>query len=369
MRKSDGKLCFKWSAFEATTRHTARAAMLEPYMPWTDPAVSFDANEQMLLAPMRTLLDEIGDGDGQRTLFVYHTDNMRTKSEALPYELSSDGSGRLHVRDTHTNTAVDVLNALQARNTHAHRAARCRTTSERRTRAAPAHLHLGTIATRALSCTLLPAASPRLALSLPCARRSSTQRAYITADEDKGADADDADGAAERRQWAAAADEDEVVVEVEEEEDEEEEEEEEEEGNDEPDEYKTPDAASARRRIVRGTELPEVTVQGVAADFSSHPWPALTRRSDVSPGAFEPIYLPEQSGFTEPIGYLRVCALPRDDAGTGSATHGNNASPALGMHKAGRDGAFFVIHGKKVINEVCHRIAYAPPERCGVYQS
>ena len=41
-----------FDAAAASELEAARAAMLEPYSPWYDPAMSFDANTQNLLAPM-----------------------------------------------------------------------------------------------------------------------------------------------------------------------------------------------------------------------------------------------------------------------------------------------------------------------------
>ena len=51
VRKDKG-LAFNWSTAPADKRHAARAAMLEPYTPWADPSLSFQANEALLLTPM-----------------------------------------------------------------------------------------------------------------------------------------------------------------------------------------------------------------------------------------------------------------------------------------------------------------------------
>lgn len=103
----------------------------------------------------------------------------------------------------------------------------------------------------------------------------------------------------------------------------------------------------------RAAPLPEVLVQGANVDWGGHQWAALLQEPDAAPGDFEPVYLPSDAGFPEPVAFARVCPLPRSSiagAGVDPEKYRHNQLH-LPLHKAGLDGAYFVLHGTKVIND------------------
>lgn len=231
-----GDLEFSWGT---PCNYTARAAMMETYSPWCHSSATAKENEQRLLAPMKDLLRQLGKGDGQATIFVYHAAELPhggREQYRLPYELTPQECGQLlRVRDKQTNTLLDVAESLAA--------------------------------------------------------------AYCV--NDRGLPTSDGVGGAKASGLAPPP-------------------------------------------------LPELYVQGQRVDFSSHPWARLLNHADAEPGDIEQVYLPAGSGFSLPIAAVRACRLPEEyePEDTQKMQYKNFA-----MHQAGIDGAYFVMHGSKVIND------------------
>ena len=90
--------------------------------------------------------------------------------------------------------------------------------------------------------------------------------------------------------------------------------------------------------------LPRVSVQARELQFDRHAWCVEQRRDGASLGEFFPVYVNRAAA---PIAFVRCCHMDLAQAWAGHSTRGER----LQLHKQGVDGAFFVMHGRKVINE------------------
>ena len=226
---------------------------------------------------------------GQWTLFVYHTADFQGSCPALPYELgerpsssSASPSRGLFVRDKHTNELLDVIGELMQMP--------CT-----RGCTAPLPLH-----------TLSACAHRRAAALLHCRRPAARRR---RGGGGRGAHRDGLRhggtispghppcrrrGRHPARLGARGASPG---------------------GSFAPPSHHSA-SAICRRHV--GSRLPQVLVQGANVDWGGHQWAALLQEPDAAPGDFEPVYLPSDAGFPEPVAFARVCPLPRSSiAGAG----------------------------------------------------
>lgn len=93
--------------------------------------------------------------------------------------------------------------------------------------------------------------------------------------------------------------------------------------------------------------MPTVRVQGYRLDFTRHQWSLEASRSDTS--ALLPVRV---DGVDEPIAFFRACYLPLTTP-DGKRRKGSSTitSDRRWLHGQGLDGAFLVMHGRKVIND------------------
>jgi len=105
-------------------------------------------------------------------------------------------------------------------------------------------------------------------------------------------------------------------------------------------------AAAEGAPLPAAPAMPRVSVQGLVLSFAEHAWCAEQRRDGAAVGAFFPIRV---QGVDTPIAFARCVHM--DLRNEERRQRGSTTAPRLWLHKQLRDGAFFVLHGRKVVND------------------
>ena len=98
--------------------------------------------------------------------------------------------------------------------------------------------------------------------------------------------------------------------------------------------------------LPRPSKMPRVLVQGVVLRFDVHRWTKERETDGATLGDFFPVRV---EGMDTPIAWARCCWISLEPRR--AQMRGKQTAPRLWVHNKKLDGAYFVMHGRKVINE------------------